>query len=222
MYKLIKLEWKKNNIMRHGRNAFIMVICILIFLLAMASESEMESSQIRMSVEIFTNISFIIFTSLMLASFVIGPYKNKTINLIFSYPVNRKKIRLSQIGAVWIFNFIALVLTKISAYFMLAVTREYTHISTKSIMLGRAAFYAEILISSAVIISISLIALAIGLFMNSSKSVIIAGVVISCLTQGNIGSLTFLNNRPFYFSMFLLSIIAVYLTVFNVEKKDVL
>lgn len=105
---------------------------------------------------------------------------------------------------------------------MLAVTREYTHISTKSIMLGRAAFYAEILISSAVIISISLIALAIGLFMNSSKSAIIASVVISCLTQGNIGSLTFLNNRPFYFSMFLLSIIAVYLTVFDVEKKDVL
>lgn len=98
MLKLIRLEWKKNNIIKYVRSAFIMAVILLILILASAGELEAKDtelaygkSMLKAGVEMFTNMSFIIFTSTMLASFIVGAYKNKTMNLMFSYPISRKE-----------------------------------------------------------------------------------------------------------------------------------
>ena len=62
-------------------------------------------------IELFTSMAFLIYTSVMLASFIVSAYKNKTMNLMFSYPIKRQKILASQMIAVWTFNFAALILT---------------------------------------------------------------------------------------------------------------
>lgn len=223
MLKLIRLEWKKNNIIKYIGIAFIMTICWLLFLLVAAEELETEDTMLlKSAVELFTNMSFIIFTSTMLASFIVSTYKNKTVNLMFSYPISRKKIVLSQILSVWIFNFIALVLSKLLLCTMLVITKKYTHIIADNIALGSGIFYIEIFVNSAVMVSVSFIALLIGLKMKSSKATIIAGVIILCFTQGNIGSYTLLNNIPFYIILLMISIISVFLTLYKLETRDVL
>ena len=228
MLKLIRLEWKKSNIIKYIRNASIMVVLLLIIHLAVAGELESEEtvlsyggSMLKSGVELFTNMSFIIFTSTMLASVIVSSYKNKTIHLMFSYPISRKKIVLSQMLSVWIFNFIALVLSKVIFYTMLVVTKEYTHITAANITLGSSMFYIEILVNSAVMVSISFIALLIGLKMKSSKATIIAGVIIVCFTQGNIGSYTLLDNIPFHITLLIISAISVFLTLYKLETRDV-
>ena len=229
MLKLIRLEWKKNNIMKYVRNAVIMMLILLVFILAAAGELEDSetilvygNSMLKSGVDLFTNMSFVIFTSTMLASFIVSAYKNKTMNLMFSYPISRKKILLSQMLSVWIFNFIALVLSKIFLYTMLVITKEYTHITAAGIALGSGMLYIEILVSSAVMVSISFIALLIGLKIKSSKATIIAGVIIVCLTQGNIGSYTLLDNIPFHATLLIISAISVFLTLYKLETRDVL
>ncbi len=229
MLKLIRLEWKKNNIIKYIGIAFIVAISCLIFILVTAKELEAGetklaygNSMLKSAVELFTNMSFIVFTSTMLASFIVSTYKNKTINLMFSYPISRKKIVLSQILSVWIFNFIALVLSKVLIYTILIITKKYTHIMADNITLGSGIFYIEILINSAVMVSISFIALLIGLKMKSSKATIIAGVIILCFTQGNIGSYTLLDNIPFHIILLMISIISVFLTLYKLETRDVL
>lgn len=228
MLKLIKLEWKKNNIVKYTRNAFIMVMILLVFLVAIAGELEAETRleygnhMLKAGVELFTNMSFIIFTSTMLASYIVGAYKNKTMNLMFSYPINRKKILFSQILSVWIFNFTALVLSKIFIYCCLAAASKYTYITAESIALRSSIFYIEILIDSAVMISISFISLLVGLRMRSSKATIITGVIIVCFTQGNIGTYTLAGNIPFYITLLILSAVSVFLTLYKLETKDVL
>ena len=229
MLKLIRLEWKKNNIIKYVRNAFIMAAILLILYLAVAGELESDetmlsygNSMLKSGVELFTNMCAIVFTSTMLASFIVGPYKNKTINLMFSYPISRKKIVLSQMLSVWIFNFTALVLTKVMIYVMLVVTKGYTHIKAAGIGLGSGMFYIEILINSAVMISISFIALLVGLKMKSSKATIIAGVIIVCFTQGNIGAYTLLDNVPFHITLLIISALSVFFVLYKLETKDVL
>lgn len=229
MLKLIRLEWKKNNIIKYIGIAFIVAISCLIFILVAAKELEAGetklaygNSMLKSAVELFTNMSFIVFTSTMLASFIVSTYKNKTINLMFSYPISRKKIVLSQILSVWIFNFIALVLSKVLIYAILIITKKYTHIMADNIILGSGIFYIEILINSAVMVSISFIALLIGLKMKSSKATIIAGVIILCFTQGNIGSYTLLDSIPFHIILLMISIISVFLTLYKLETRDVL
>lgn len=229
MLKLIRLEWKKNNIAKYVRNAFIMVIVLLMLILAVAGELEADetvleqgNSMLKSGVELFTNMSFIVFTSTMLAAFIVNSYKNKTINLMFSYPISRKKILLSQMLSVWIFNFIALVLSKVLLYAVLVITKEYMLITARDIALGSGMFYIEIFINSAVMVSISFIALLIGLKMKSSKATIITGVIIVCLTQGNIGSYTLLGNIPFYALLLIISAVSVFLTLYKLETRDVL
>ena len=229
MLKLIRLEWKKNNIIKYVRNVFIMVFVLLSLILATAGELASKEvgtaygkSMLKAGVEMFTNMSFIVFTSTMLASFIVGAYKNKTMNLMFSYPINRKKILLSQMLAVWIFNFTALVLTKILFCAVLAAVRGFADMAASGIVLNSGMFYAEIFVNSGVMVSVSFIALLAGLKMKSSKAAIIAGVIIVILTQGNIGQYTLADNVPFLMILMFLSAVSVFLSLYRLETRDVL
>ena len=71
---------------------------------------------ISSTVELLTSMAFLIFASVMLSSFIVSSYKNKTMQIMFSYPVKRQKILISQMLAVWIFNAAALILTKLLIY----------------------------------------------------------------------------------------------------------
>lgn len=229
MLKLIRLEWKKNNIIKYVRNAFIMVMILLLMVLSTAREMETEEAMsasgynmLKAGVEVFTNMSFIVFTSTMLAAFIVNSYKNKTINLMFSYPISRKKIVLSQMLSVWIFNFTALVLSKLLIYFVLVITKEYTRITASGIALGSSIFYIGILVNSAVMVSICFIALLIGFKIKSSKATIIAGVILVFLTQSDSGIYTLRDNIPFHAVLLLLSAAAVYLMLHKLETRDVI
>lgn len=139
MFKLIRLEWKKNNIGKYIRNAVILaaLLCIFIFALAFLGiandpdgtlDAAPGMNTISSSIELFTNMSFLVFTSVMLASFIVSAYKNKTMNLMFSYPIKRQKILASQMAAVWIFNFLALVFTKLLIYVCIFYGSQRVHI----------------------------------------------------------------------------------------------
>lgn len=228
MLKLIRLEWKKNRIGKYVRNAFILSGVLLLMLLMVAGELESSEtelsygdSMIKASVDMFTNLSFIIFSGVMLAAFIVNTYKDKTINLMFSYPISRKMILGSQMAAVWIFNFIALVLSKIVICAVLVAVRELIAISAEGIVLGSGMFYAQILVDSAVMVSISFVALPVGMLMKSSKATIIAAVVIVCFTQGNIGSYTLIGNMAFYMILLAVSVVSVLASLGRVETKDV-
>lgn len=228
MWKLIKLEWKKNNILKYMRNAAIMTAILLVFIIAAAGELEAaatvemyDKSMLGAAVELFVHMSYIIFTGVMLASFVVGAYEKKTINLMFSYPIRRQRILLSEICAVWIFNFAAMVLSKLLIYGALLLTKPVTRISAGGIRFDEISFWVDILLGSAAMVSISYIALPIGLKMKSSRAAIVAAVIIVCFTQGNIGTFTLVNNMFFYALLLAAAVIAVFLSVRNVEVRDV-
>lgn len=228
--KLIKLEWKKYN---NGKGlitaALIMTAILALFIVGTAGElhsaETMEiygKSMIDAAVDIFTHISYIIFTGVMLAIFLVGAYEKRTINLMFSYPIKRRKIMLSKVLAVWIFNYIALVISKLLLYAVLLTTKSFTHLSAADIPMGSLTFWLNLFLSSAAMVSIAFIALPIGLKFRSSKAAIVAAVIIACLTQGNIGSFTLADSVPFYGFLFVLAAASVVLTVYDVETKDVM
>lgn len=228
MLKLMKLEWKKNRLGKEIRIAVITSAVLLLFIMAMTGELEasetIESygkSMVNTAVELFTHMTYIIFTGVMLASWVVNSYENKTIHLMFSYPIDRRKILLSKFLSVWIFNFIAIILTKILIYAVLLLTSSYTRISTESIQIGELSFWLNIILSSAAMVSISFISLLVGMKMKSSRAAIVAAVIVAALTQGSIGDYTLSKSVTFYVILLTLAAVSVYLSVYNVETKDV-
>lgn len=173
------------------------------------------------SIELFTHMSYIVFASIMLASFIVSSYKNKTIYLMFSYPIKRQKILLAQMLSVWTFNVAALIITKLLIYGIFSFISLFVDIDMRGINLSEFSFYFQIIISSIMMISICFIALLVGIRMKSSKATIVSSVILVCLTQGNIGAYTLVNNFIFYIILFILSIISIFLIIYRIDKVDI-
>ncbi len=227
MLKLIRLEWKKNRVGTYIRNAVIMTVILSLMLTAMAGELEtMETVEaygtdmINASVDLFMNMAYIIFTGVMLASFIVGAYEKRTMHLMFSYPISRKKILISKMAAVWLFNVAAMVISKAFTFGMMLLARPFLGISAAGIAFDAPSFWLDMLLGSAAMVSISYIALPIGLLMKSSKAAIVTAVVITFLTQGNIGSATLVNNLAFYGMLLVIAAWAVFLSLHRVEVRD--
>lgn len=232
MWKLMKLEWKKNNMKKFLIKAAMVTVIIFLMILAVSGElAGMETvevygkSMIGTGVDMCANMAFILCTAVMLSSLIISAYKDKTMDLMFAYPIRRQKILISKMLLVWLFNFFALVLCKFIIYGGLILASPLAHISIESILPGGmgadVSFYLEILINSAIMVSISFTALFIGMRMKSSKAAMVAACIVMLLTQGNIGSYTLINNIPFYIVMMVLAAASVFLCVHGVEIKDV-
>ena len=233
MLKLIKLEWKKNNIGKYIRNAVILAIILCTFLFALAylgiandpdtgvPDAAPGNEMISSSIELFTGMSFLVFTGVMLASFIVTAYK--TMNLMFSYPIRRQKILVSQMLAVWIFNLIALILTKLLVYGCVLVGSLFMKSAfLLDFNMASASFYVQLILKSIVMVSMSFIALFIGLAMKSSKATIISSFLLIFLTQANIGDFTLKDNLVFPVILTGISVVFAVLSVCHAETKDLM
>lgn len=235
MLKLIRLEWSKNHITKYIRNAIILagLICLFLFAqnymgIARDPDTGMPDTapgynSITTQVELFSSIGFLIFTSVMLSSFIVSAYKNKTMNLMFSYPIKRQKIVLSQMLAVWIFNVIALVLTKLINYGIIVF---FSHSMQPDFIIdynmGELSFYLQLVLKSVVTITMGFISLFIGLVMKSSKATVISAFLLILLTQANIGDFTLAGNAIVPCILMIISLVCAYLSIQNVETKDLM
>lgn len=234
MLKLMKLEWKKNNIGKYIRTVVILTALLCLFTFALAflgiaddPDGTLDAAPgmdtISSPIELFTGTAFLIFTSVMLASFIVSAYKNKTMNLMFTYPVKRQKILVSQMMAVWIFNFAALTLSKLVIYLCIFMGSKYMRSSFAiDFDMGSLFFYIQLILKSFVIVSMSFIALFAGIAVKSSKAAIITSFLLIFLTQANVGDFTMADNAVFSLVLTAVSFGFVVLSICNVESKDVL
>lgn len=233
MLKLIKLEYQKNRIGRYIRNAVILVVVLCLFLFALAffgiandpdtgiPDAAFGKGTISAPIELFTSMSFLVFTGVMLSSFIVSAYKNKTMALMFSYPIKRQKILAAQMLSVWLFCFAALVLTKFLVYSLILVGSQFmTSAFPIDYDMTSMSFSVQLLAKSVSIVTMSFIALYIGLAMRSSKATIVSSFLLILLTQANIGDLTMADNAVFPVILTVLSLVFAVLSVAGAEKND--
>ena len=159
----------------------------------------------------------------MLASFIVSAYKNKTMNLMFSYPIKRQKILASQMIAVWTFNFVALILTKLAIYMCVFFGAKFMQSSfAVDFSIGSLSFYIQLILKSVVIVSMSFIALFVGMALKSSKATIVTSFLLIFLTQANIGDFTMAGNAVFPIILTAISLLFAALSIVNVESKDLM
>ena len=234
MLKLVRLEWKKNNIGKYLGGVIIMAALLGLFVFALAFfgiandpdgtlDAAPGTDVISAPIELFTSMAFLIYTSVMLASFIVSAYKNKTMNLMFSYPIKRQKILASQMIAVWTFNFAALILTKLAIYMCVFFGAKFMQSSfVVDFSIGSLSFYIQLILKSVVIVSMSFIALFVGMALKSSKATIVTSFLLIFLTQANIGDFTMAGNAVFPIILTAISLLFAALSIINVESKDLM
>ena len=234
MLKLVRLEWKKNNIGKYIKGVIIMAALLGLFVFALAFlgiandpdgtlDAAPGTDVISAPIELFTSMAFLIYTSVMLATFIVSAYKNKTMNLMFSYPIKRQKILASQMIAVWTFNFAALILTKLAIYMCVFFGAKFMQSSfVVDFSIGSLSFYIQLILKSGVIVSMSFIALFVWIELNSSKATIVTSFLFIFLTHANIGDFTMAGNAVFPIILTAISLLFAALSIVNVESKDLM
>lgn len=234
MWKLIKLEWKKNKISRYFFSASIIIALLGLFMFAQCylgiandastgvpdSAPGMETMGIQ--IELITNLCFLVYTAAMMSTFIITPYKNKTMNLMFSYPIKRQKIVLSQMLSVWLFCFCALFIGKLLIYILLVAADGSMKASfALGYNMMTIHFYIQVLLKTTLAVSLGFIALFVGKAMKSSKAAIITSFLLFMVMKGTVGDFTLRNNVGVPVVLLVVSLICAFFSVYKVEIKDV-
>lgn len=229
MYKLIKLEMVKNNAAKYALYAAIAITALtalsieFVFFLGF-DDPEIASGNIGVSffVETMTSIVFLIFAAVMHSAFTVNAYKNKTMDLMFSYPIKRKEILAAKMIAVLVFSLVSIILAKVVIYNSIYIASNFLQPALNTdFNIFNVSFYISIVLKSVMTICISLIALFVGMVNKSPTTTIVTSFILISLLQGNIGGHTLSGNIVLPISLTFISVIVAFLTISGVEKIDV-
>ncbi|MCM1991720.1 ABC transporter permease [Oceanirhabdus seepicola] len=230
MFNLIRLELKRFNMKNKIMVAAICNLCIfaLLCLIFFAEKAEGKTAfenynlivTIIMSI---INVTFLIYASVLIAKLIISEYKNKTITLLFTYPINRKKLLISKLIIIGVFTFISIILSSIflctSMYIILVITKTITFKVTSSIITKQIIV---ILISALTNSCISMIPIYFGMRKKSTVATIVSAFLIACFLYSNNGGFTLSSIIIIPIIMMFIGIFVVYMTFRNIENEDVI
>lgn len=200
MWKLIKLEYRKNATQKYVlKAAVILCVSLLLFYafafwgLAVDSDTGIvePDMQGRMAdiIVTLTEIVYMVFSASMYASFTVEAYQKKTMHLMFTYPIDRKKVILAQIIAVWVFCFTALLITRSLSFFMLTMAGKFRKADfLLNFNLKDVSFWGAQVFGSAKIATISILTLWSAVRKKSTRFALIAAMLLIVVMEGNIGA----------------------------------
>ncbi|HFK1512978.1 ABC transporter permease [Bacillus paranthracis] len=233
MFKLMKLEWKKHQLSSYFKSVAICIIAIFAVVSLMAwgmkAEEDMLFSDFKQNMDlanIFIRITFIIFSSVILSRLVIDEYKNKTIQLSFMYPLQRKMLMSAKLTIVFCFCFVSTIIaTFIISLLVYFVSPMMGLIETPATIGEIIAIVPGTIISAFMISGISLIPLFFGMRKKSTPTTITSAVIIGMLISGNVGAgngqVSMFDFIAIPIVLCLLGIFISYLSFRKIDKIDV-
>ncbi|WP_242240965.1 ABC transporter permease [Bacillus cereus group sp. BfR-BA-01309] len=233
MFKLMKLEWKKHRLSSYFKSVAICIIAIFaavsLMALGMKAEGDVLFSDFTQNMalaNIFIRITFIIFSSVILSRLVIDEYKNKTIQLSFMYPLQRKMLMRAKLTIVFCFCFVSTIIaTFIISLLVYFVSPMMGLIETPATIGEIIAIVPTTIMSAFMISGISLIPLFFGMRKKSTPTTITSAVIIGMLISGNVGAgsdqVSMFDFIAIPIVLCLLGIFISYLSYRKIDKIDV-
>lgn len=227
MLNLIKLEIKKFKLKSVIKGFFISVICITAFICLPTLTAKSidkpfnDFANIMMMIDTFVRIVFIIYGSAMISKLVISEFKNKTINLMFMYPINRKKILISKLIIVSMFTFMSIIIGNIivaSNMFLLNKYMNFVPLATSQVIYRNIT---SIVLNAIAASGIVLIPLLFGMWKKTTTSTIVSAVILTSLICSNGNGISLSEILPVTLSVGAIGILIAYLTIKNIENVDI-
>nr|WP_275297840.1 ABC transporter permease [Clostridium sp. YIM B02551] len=220
----MKLELKKFRIGVKGAVIANLIMLAAIVMTVFVSQDSKEFSSYSLVFELnglTVRAVFIIFSASIIAKLIVGEYNNKTINLMFMYPINRMKIMISKIVIVVIFAFIAMFASNIFLDVSIYLINSFTHILQDTLTIDMISkTLINCLIYSFIFAFVSLIPVFVGMRRRTTGSTIITGVIVtSILSNGSGTALSTFIIIPIIFAM--LGVIGTYISIRNIDSADI-
>jgi len=186
LLKLILLEMRKHQFARFFGYAAIANVGILLFLLMIglvdwgAEDYAFKTFPLSfMLIDTFSRATFIIFAGALLSKLVISEYKNKMMNVMFTYPIKRHKIIAAKLIIVFLFTFFMIMFTNLLMGAILLTTNQfYPFIANE--LTGNEALQLLIkyTISSLSAAAMALIPLLFGMRKHSATTTLVSSIFL--------------------------------------------
>ena len=228
MFKLIDLEIKKFKLLNYWKGVFIANLGFIAFLCMIyileKNDGVIPFEDFEMAAKIISSTvraTFTIFASVIIVKLVIDEFKNKSIDIMFTYPISRKKIMTAKLIIVVAFTFINVLLSTLFIEGLFYLADELFNILPGKIRIDE--IYRNILITfvnSLATAGMSLIPLLFGMIKKSASTTIISSIFIVALTSTTSSNFTLFSIIAIPISLGLIGLLIGYLSIRNIEKQD--
>lgn len=227
MLNLIKLELRKTKISGSILGGFIASFLIMAFVIAVNYDGPEKPfnnyGDVLLNVDLFVSLTFIIYASVLLSKFIIDEYKNKSITVLFMYPIQRKKLLAAKIIIVVLFTFLFGLVGRVVAFYGFYVYNSFAHFIPGELPTSLLIEHGiRFLVNSAVYSCISLVPLYFGMRKYSVPTTIVSSILVAVALNANTGAEFTLSSIviiPVIIAV--LGLLVAYLAIRNVDTKDV-
>ncbi|MFB6499404.1 ABC transporter permease [Bacillus haynesii] len=232
MLNLIKLELKKTKLGWYYKGAVIANLCILGLLCLIGSEEKnLTQGQMSMAdaasmlqlIGIFVRSVFIVFAGVLIAKLVIGEYKNRTITVMFTYPVSRKKLMAAKLLLTGGITFFTIIVSELVLAYIFSQLNDFYQFSLgKLTMQAIGNEIGSMLIYAASSTGLSFIPLYFGMRKQSVPATIVSScILITLISQQSPGfSLASIIYIPI--SLAIVGIVIAFWSIRKIDREDVL
>ncbi|WP_164848790.1 ABC transporter permease [Paenibacillus sp. DCT19] len=186
MLKLIELEMRKHHFSRNLIAAGVANIVILGFLVMIgvldrgAEDYAYSNYSVSfMLIDVCARATFIVFAGALLAKFIIQEYRNKTMNVMFTYPIKRHKIIAAKLIIIFGFTFCMIMFTNLlMGAILLTVNHYYPFIADVLTVNEAWRLLLKYSISSLSAAAMALIPLYFGMRKKSVTATLVASIIL--------------------------------------------
>ncbi|MGS7467808.1 ABC transporter permease [Bacillus paranthracis] len=229
MLHLMKLELKKFKLGWYVKRAIIANIVILALMIFVSIIAQVEGdAEIRnpetilLMASTIVRATFIIFGSVLIARLIIGEYKNKTILLMFSYPINRKKMMASKLAITAIVTFITVIVSNILVVGIFFGIDSYFSILPHSFTVDQLVQEGIKLVPLAIATAgMSLIPLYFGMRKRSVPTTIVSSLIVVSIAMNSNPEFSTATFLPLQLAMAAIGVAIAYYGIKNIEKEDI-
>ena len=230
MLHLLKLEMKKFNLGWYVKGAIIAniiitaIVCSVIFIAQREGDIPILTYEdVNVLIGASVKATFIVFASILIAKLVIEEYKNRTILIMFTYPVSRKKLIASKLILIALLTFMTTMMSNSIVSGLFSIINNYFPIVPFSITASQFISEAINIVPFAIAATgTSLIPLYFGM-RNYSVSATIGSsllvVTIACAYNPEISLVTFI---PLQLGLAAMGVIIAYIGIRKIENVDVM
>ncbi|MBJ8104709.1 MULTISPECIES: ABC transporter permease [Bacillus cereus group] len=229
MLRLMKLELKKFKLGWYVRGAIIANIAILALMIFTSIVAQVEGDpEVRdpqmmlLTASTLVRATFIIFGSVLIARLIISEYKNKTILLMFSYPINRRKMMSSKLAITAIVTFITVILSNILVVGIFFGIDSYFSILPNPFTVEQLTQEGIKLVPLAIATAgISLIPLYFGMRKRSVPATIVPSLIVVSIAMNTNPAFSTATFLPLQLALAAIGVVIAYYGIKNIEKEDV-
>lgn len=234
MMKLMKLEWKKNHLSKYLKTTLIATVLIFLITAFMAKMAQNQGELMFTNfnsymsfVNIIIRVVFVIFSAVLLSRLVIDEYKNKTLQVLFTYPVNRKKVIQSKLMLIMGFCFGSILFSTTVISLLTFMVNPKLELFPQLLELGEVInTFPTIITISIMTACLSLIPLYFGMKKKSSSTTITWGVIIGLLVNATVSdgaaTVNMVQLLVIPGILALVGLTIVYFTFRHIESQDIL